>query len=47
MELEYTYWQDGAFFVAFDYTKWHEDLDDSLSVRELSKKAMEYQQKID
>jgi hypothetical protein len=28
----------------FDYTKWHENLDDTLSVRELSKKAMEYQQ---
>jgi hypothetical protein len=28
----------------FDYTKWHENLDDALSVRELSKKAMEYQQ---
>jgi len=27
----------------FDYTKWHENLDDTLSVRELSKKAMEYQ----
>ena len=29
----------------FDYTKWHENLDDNMSVRELSKKAMEYQQK--
>jgi hypothetical protein len=29
----------------FDYTKWHENLDDNISVRELSKKAMEYQQK--
>jgi len=29
----------------FDYTKWHENLDDTMSVRELSKKAMEYQQK--
>jgi hypothetical protein len=28
----------------FDYTKWHENLDDTISVRELSKKAMEYQQ---
>jgi hypothetical protein len=27
----------------FDYTKWHENLDDNLIVRELSKKAMEYQ----
>jgi hypothetical protein len=27
----------------FDYTKWHENLDDTLSVRELSKKAMEFQ----
>jgi len=30
----------------FDYTKWHENLDDSVSVRELSKKAMEYQQRM-
>jgi hypothetical protein len=28
----------------FDYTRWHENLDDNLTVRELSKKAMEYQQ---
>jgi hypothetical protein len=28
----------------FDYTKWHENLDDNLTVRELSKKAMQYQQ---
>jgi hypothetical protein len=27
----------------FDYTQWHENLDDVTSVRELSKKAMEYQ----
>lgn len=27
----------------FDYTKWHEEsLDEGLSVRELSKKAMDY-----
>jgi hypothetical protein len=30
----------------FNYTKWHENLDDTLSVRELSRKAMEYQQKL-
>jgi hypothetical protein len=28
----------------FDYTQWHENLDDNLTVRELSKKAMDYQQ---
>lgn len=30
----------------FDYTKWHENMSDTLSVRELSKKAMEYQQSL-
>ncbi|MDR3243967.1 MAG: hypothetical protein LBT79_04385 [Elusimicrobiota bacterium] len=25
-----------------DYTKWHENLSDTMSVREFSKKAMEY-----
>jgi hypothetical protein len=30
----------------FDYTKWHENMNDTLTVRELSKKAMEYQQKL-
>jgi hypothetical protein len=30
----------------FDYTKWHKNLNDTLTVRELSKKAMEYQQKL-
>jgi hypothetical protein len=30
----------------FDYTKWHENMDDSLSVRELSKQAMEYRQQL-
>jgi hypothetical protein len=30
----------------FDYTKWHENLDDEISVRELSKKAMEYQKNL-
>jgi hypothetical protein len=29
----------------FDYTKWHEDLKDDSSVREFSKKAMQYQAK--
>jgi hypothetical protein len=28
----------------FDYTKWHENLEDTLTVRELSKQAMKYQQ---
>jgi hypothetical protein len=27
----------------FDYTVWHENLDDTPTVRELSKRAMEYQ----
>jgi len=30
----------------FDYTQWHENLDDTINVRDLSKKAMEYQQKL-
>jgi hypothetical protein len=30
----------------FDYTQWHENLDDEMSVRELSKKAMEYQENL-
>jgi hypothetical protein len=30
----------------FDYTQWHENLNDETSVRELSKKAMEYQEKL-
>ncbi|MBD5496014.1 MAG: hypothetical protein HDR12_17020 [Lachnospiraceae bacterium] len=31
----------------FDYTKWHEEsLDEGLSVRELSKKAMAYSKNI-
>jgi hypothetical protein len=30
----------------FDYTKWHEDLDETMSVREMSKKAMEYQNRL-
>lgn len=30
----------------FDYTKWHENLDDTISVRELSKKAMEHQKRL-
>ena len=31
----------------FDYTKWHENLDDTISVRELSKKAMECQKNLE
>jgi hypothetical protein len=27
----------------FNYTTWHENLDDTISVRELSKQAMDYQ----
>ncbi|GHU53464.1 hypothetical protein FACS1894200_14010 [Spirochaetia bacterium] len=30
----------------FDYTKWHEELDETMSVREMSKKAMEYQNRL-
>jgi hypothetical protein len=30
----------------FDYTEWHQNLDDGMSVRELSKKAMDYQKMI-
>ncbi|GHU78341.1 hypothetical protein FACS189462_2830 [Spirochaetia bacterium] len=30
-----------------DYTKWHEDAEDTTSVRELSKLAMEYQNTVD
>ena len=27
----------------FDYTKWHENMDEEISVRDLSRKAMEHQ----
>jgi hypothetical protein len=30
----------------FDYTKWHENVDDTVSVREMSKKAMKYQNRL-
>jgi hypothetical protein len=30
-----------------DYTKWHEGTEDTISVRELSKLAMEYQNRVD
>ena len=30
----------------FDYTKWHQDLDDELSIEEISRKAMSLRKKI-
>ncbi|MEZ5536408.1 MAG: hypothetical protein R3F02_12380 [Thiolinea sp.] len=30
----------------FDYTKWRQDLDDDLSLEEISQKAMDYQSQI-
>ncbi len=29
----------------FDYTKWHQDLDDELSIEEISRKAMSLRKK--
>ncbi len=29
----------------FDYTKWHQDLDDELSIKEISRKAMSLRKK--
>lgn len=30
---------------SFDYTKWHQDLNDELSIEEISKKAMDQRNK--
>ncbi|MCK5189527.1 MAG: hypothetical protein KAR12_05685 [Methylococcales bacterium] len=30
----------------FDYTKWHQNIDDDISLEELSKKAMSFRNKI-